>query len=124
MSDSVRPPRRQSTRLLCPWDSPGKNTGVGCYFLLQNICSINIICNIEKKKSVSHVPTLWDTVDCSLPDFSVHGIVQARILEWVAIPFSRGSFQTRDQTQVSCIAGKSNRLSHQGSPLFATYVLM
>ena len=74
----------------------------------------------KKNQSLSHVPTLWDTVDCSLPDFSVHEIVQARILEWVAIPFSRGSFRTRDQTQVSCTAGKSNRLSHQGSPLFAT----
>ena len=49
-------------------------------------------------------PTLYDPMDCSLPGSSVHGILQARIVEWVAIPFSRGSFQTRDQTQVSYIA--------------------
>ena len=51
-------------------------------------------------------PTLCDTMDCSLPGFSVHGISQARILEWVAISFSRGSSQPRDRTQVSCIAGR------------------
>jgi len=44
-------------------------------------------------------------MDCSPPGFSVHGILQARIPEWVVIPFSRGSSQPRDQTQVSCIAG-------------------
>ena len=51
-------------------------------------------------------PTLCDPMDCSLPSSSVHGILQARILEWVAIPFSRGSSQARDQTWVSCIAGR------------------
>ena len=49
--------------------------------------------------------TLCNPVDYSLPGSSIHGILQARILEWVAIPFSRGSSQPRDQTQVSCIAG-------------------
>ena len=76
MSDSVRPHRRQPTRLLCPWDSPGKNTGVGCHFLLQCM----------KVKSVSEVAqsclTLSDPMDCSLPGSSVHGIFQARVLEW------------------------------------------
>ena len=48
---------------------------------------------------------LCDLMDCSLPDSSVHRILQARILEWVPFPFSRGSSQPRDQTQVSCIAG-------------------
>ena len=48
--------------------------------------------------------TLCDSIDCSLPGFSVHGILQARILEWVASPSSRGSSQPRDRTQVSCIA--------------------
>ena len=63
-------------------------------------------------------PTLCDPTDCSPPGFSVHGIFQARILEWVAVFFSRGSSQPRDRTQVSCIAGKHfNALSHQGSPL-------
>ena len=81
MSDSVRPQRRQPTRLLYPWDSPGKNTGVGCHFLLQCM----------KVKSESQVaqscPTLSDPMDCSLPGFSIHGIFQARVLEWGAIAF-------------------------------------
>ena len=51
-------------------------------------------------------PTLCDPMDCSPPSSSIHGILQARILEWVAISFSRGSFQPRDQTQVSHIAGR------------------
>ena len=82
MSDSVRPQRRQPTRLPCPWDSPSKNAGVGCHFLLQCM----------KVKSESEVtqscPTLLNPMDCSLPDSSVHGIFQARVLEWGAIAFS------------------------------------
>ena len=82
MSDSVWPHRWQPTRLHCPWDSPGKNTGVGCHFLLQ--CT--------KVKSESEVTqsclTLHDPMDCSLPGSSVHGIFQARVLEWGAIAFS------------------------------------
>ena len=79
MSDSVWPHRRQPTRLCHPWDSPGKNAGVGCHFLLQCM----------KVKSESEVaqscPTLSDPVDCSLPGSSVHGIFQAKVLEWGAI---------------------------------------
>ena len=82
MSDSVRPHRRQPTRFPHPWDSPGKNTGVGCHFLLQHM----------KMKSESEIaqscPTLSNLVDCSLPASSVHGIFQARVLEWSAIAFS------------------------------------
>src|SRR5574337_277854 len=82
MSDSVRPHGLQPTRLPHPWDSRGKNTGVGCHFLLQYM----------KVKGESEVaqscPTLCDPVDCSLPGFSVHGILQARTLEWVFISFS------------------------------------
>ena len=82
MSDSVRPHRQQPTRLPCPWDSPGKNTGVGCHFLFQ----------CRKVKSESKVTqscsTLSDPMDCSLPGSSVHGIFQARVLEWVAIDHS------------------------------------
>ena len=82
VSDSVRPHRRQPTRLPHPWDSPGKNTGVGCQFLLPCM----------KVKSESEVaqscPTLSDPTHCSLPGSSVHGIFQARVLEWVAIAFS------------------------------------
>ena len=100
MSDSVRPHRWQPTRLPCPWDSPGKNTGVGCHFLLQCM----------KVRSESEVaqscPTLRDPMDCSPPGSSVHGILQARILEPVAIFFSRGSSQPWDRTQFSHIAGR------------------
>ena len=82
MSDSVRPHRRQPTRLCCPWDSPGKNTGVGCHFLLQ--CT-----KVESESEVTEsCPTLSDPVDCSLPGCSIHGIFQARVLEWGAIAFS------------------------------------
>ena len=79
LSDSVRPHRWKSTRLPRPWDSPGKNTGVGCHFLLQCM----------KGKSESEVTqsclTLQDPMVCSLPGSSVHGIFQARVLEWGAI---------------------------------------
>ena len=62
-------------------------------------------------------PTLCDHMDCSLPGSSVHGIFQARILEWAAISFSRGSSQPRDRTWVSHIVGRCfYLLSHQGSP--------
>ena len=82
MSDSVRPHRWQPIGLARPWDSPGKNTGVGCHFLLQCM----------KVKSESEVAqlclTLSDPVDRSLPGSSVHGIFQARVLEWGAIAYS------------------------------------
>ena len=65
-----------------PWDSPGKNTGVGCHFLLQ---CMNVKSESEVAQSCS---TLSDLMDCSLPGFSVHGIFQARVLEWGAIAFS------------------------------------
>ena len=82
MSDSVQPYRQQPTRLPRPWDSSGKNTGVGCHFLLQCV----------KVKSESEVaqscPTLGNPMDCSIPGSSIHGIFQARVLEWVSIAFS------------------------------------
>ena len=82
MSDSVRPHRRQPTRLPRPWDSPGKNTGVGCHFLLQCM-------KVRSEREVAQsCPTLCDPMDCSLPGSSVHGIFQARVLEWGAIAFS------------------------------------
>ena len=58
---------------------------------------------------------LCNPVDGSLPSYSVHGILQARILEWVAIPFSRGSFPPRDQTQASCLAQVLYHWSHQAA---------
>ena len=79
----VQPHRRQPTRLPGPWDSPGKNTGVGCYFLLQCV----------KVKSESEVAqsrlTRSDRMDCSLTGSSDHGIFQARVLKWGAIAFSQ-----------------------------------
>ena len=59
---------------------------------------------------------LCNPMDCSQPCFSVHGILQARILEWVAIPFSRGSSQTRDQTRASLIAGRFFIVQATGKP--------
>ena len=170
MSNSVRPHRWQPTRLPRPWDSPGKNTGVGCYFLLQCMkvksesevaqscltlrdpmdcsppgsslrpwgfpgrntgvgcyCLLRIIiilifkssrpcihrlrpwsCNlIESESEVAQsCPTFCEPTDCSLPGSSVHGIFQARMLEWVAISFSRRSSRPRDWTWVSCIVGR------------------
>ena len=95
MSDSVRPHRRQPTRLPHPWDSPGKNTGVGCHFLLQ----------CRKVKSGSEVaqscPTRSNPMDCSPPGSSVHGIFQARVLEWVAIAFSN-DYTTKHNLQNQC----------------------
>ena len=80
VSDSVRPHRRQPTRLPRPWDSPGKNTGVGCHFLLQCV----------KVKSESEVAqsclTLRDPMDCSLPGSSIHGIFQSEVLECPIFP--------------------------------------
>ena len=77
VSNSVRPHRWQPTRLLCPWDSPSKNTGVGCHFLLQCVKSENEV--------AQSCLTFSDPMNCSLPSSSIHGIFQTRVLEWVAI---------------------------------------
>ena len=82
MSNSVRPHRWQPTRLPRPWDSPGKNTGVGCHCLLQCM-------KVKSESEVAQLcPTLQDPMDCSPPGSSIHGIFQARVLEWGAIAFS------------------------------------
>ena len=78
MSNSVQPHRLQPTRLPRPWDSPGKNTGVGCHFVLQCIKVKN-----ESEVAQSYA-VLSNPMDCSLPGSSVHGIFQARVLEWGA----------------------------------------
>ena len=141
----MRPYRRQPIRLPRPWDSPGKNTGMGCHFLLQCM-------KVKSESEVAQLcPTLCNFMDCSLPgssvhgifqarvlewgaiafsslaahkcydqgkvtqscptlwdpmDYTVHGILQVRTLEWVVVPFSRGPFNPRDWTQVSCIVGR------------------
>ena len=82
VSDSVQPHRWKPTRLPRPWDSPGKNTGVGCHFLLQCM-------KVKSEREVTQsCLTLSNPMDCSLPGSSVHGIFQARVLEWGAIAFS------------------------------------
>ena len=117
MSDSVRPHRQKPTRLPRPWDSPGKNTGVGCHFLLQCM----------KVKSESEVaqscPTLSNSMDCSLPGSSIHRIFQAGVLEWGAIAIARGGepppslpeskrlFYTSVSLLLSCIQGCRYHLS-------------
>ena len=97
VSNSVRPQRRQPTRLPRPWDSPGKNTGVGCHCLLQGM----------KVKSQSEVAqsclTLSDPMDCSPPGSSVHGIFQARVLEWGAIAYSVLQYSTI-QYYTNCVS--------------------
>ena len=112
MSDSVRPHRRQPTRLPRPCDSPGKNAGVGCHFLLQCM----------KVKSESEVAqsslTLSDPMDCSLPGSSVHGIFQARVMEWVAIVFSNkalGNFKNY-QYPSCCLDLLNQKLRFPGRP--------
>ena len=118
MTDSVRPHRQQPTRLPCPWDSPGKNTGVGCHCLLQCM----------KVKSGSEVaqscPTLCDPMDCRLPGPSVHGIFQARVLEWGAIAFSDSkepACQCRRHGDASLILGsrKSPGGGHGNPPQYS-----
>ena len=111
MSDSVRPHRRQPTRLPRPWDSPGKNTGVGCHFLLQCM----------KVKSESEVaqscPTLRDPMDCSLPGSSVHGIFQARVLEWGAIAFSDHLLRPCKKSHADSVPNQS---SQEGTHLYTS----
>ena len=110
MSNSVQPHRRHPIRLHRPWDSPGKNTGVGCHFLLQ--------CMKVKSESevVQSCPTLCDPTDCSLPDSSVHGIFQARVMEWFAIAFSKKDYSVQSLSRVQlfatpCIAARQASLS-------------
>ena len=104
-----------------PWDSPGKNTGVGCHFLLQCM----------KVKSESEVaqscPTLLDPMDCSLPGSSIHGILQARVLEWGAIAFSVYTYypphnQSQYSLDLSGSCPEGNRDEPQESGLLCVFV--
>ena len=75
-------PETEAHQAPYPWDSPGKNTGVGCHFLLQWM-------KVKSEREVAQsCPTLSDPMDYSLPGSSIHGIFQARVLEWGAIAFS------------------------------------
>ena len=82
MSNSLRPHGLQPTRLLRPWDFPGKSTGVGCHCLLQ------IKAAAAAAKSLQSCPTLCDPIDGSPSGSPIPGILKARTLEWVAISFS------------------------------------
>ena len=97
MSNSVRPHRQQPTRLHHPWDSPDRNTGVGCHFLLQCM-------KVKSESEVAQLcPTLSNPMDCSLLGFSIHGIFQVRVLEWVAIAFSVIVNEATDKELISNI---------------------
>ena len=91
MSDSVWPQRQQPTMLHCPWGSPDKNTGVACHFLLQcmKVKSESEVAQVVYLKVTESCLTPSNPMDCSLPGSSVHGIFQARVLEWGAIAFPR-----------------------------------
>ena len=134
LSDFLRLYGLYHTKLLCPWESPDKNTGVGCRALLQGIFltqgwnpHLCLLCSLHwQMGSLSLAPPrkppkmliaqcAWfltvvsdslQSMDYRAPGSSVHGILQARILEWVAIPFSMVSNRPRDQTWVSSIAGR------------------
>ena len=99
----------QPTRLLRPWDFPGKSTGVGCHFLLQCM-------QVKSETEVAQSrPTLCDPMDCSLPGSSVHGIFQARALECGAIAFSEnniGYFPHKQGSNISILHKKTTE-SHE-----------
>ena len=107
MSDSVRPHRRQPTRLPCPRDALGKNTGVGCHFLFQSM----------KVKSESEVaqscPTLLDPMDCSPSGSSIHGIFQARVLEWGSIARQSGFDSAVELSECFSFLNSLNQLSKE-----------
>ena len=110
MSDSVRPHRRQPTRLPHPWDSPSKNTGVGCHCLLQCM-------KVNSESEVSQLcPTLSDPIDCSLPGSSAHGIFQARVLEWDAIAFSKSYLSVQFSRSVVSDSLRPHELQHARTP--------
>ena len=101
---TVRPHRRQPTRLPRPWGSPGKNTGVGCHVLLQCM-------KVKNESEVAQsCPTLRHPMDCSLPGSSVHGIFQARVLEWVPLP-SPISW-TEEPNRLQSMSSQKSRLSN------------
>ena len=106
------PCRRQPTRLPWTWDSSGKNTGVGCHFLLQ---CMRVKCESEVAQSC---PTLSDPMDCSLPGSPIHGIFQARVLEWGAIAFS----DEKTWRNLNCILLSGRNQSEKASYCESNYV--
>ena len=108
----VRPHRWQPTRLPRPWDSPGKNTGVACHFLLQCM-------KVKSESEVSQsCPTLSDPMDCSLPGSSIHGIFQARVLEWGAITFWKSCDNEISTVMPTSCIGHRQSLCHLSDMIF------
>ena len=130
MPNSLPPLGLQPTRLLCPWDFPGKDTGVGCHFLPQGIFPTQgsnsgllqcrqilywlsykgspwlLIVKGNESEVAQLCLTLCDPMDCHLPASSIHRIFLAIVLKWIAISFSSRSSQSRDGTQVSRIVDR------------------
>ena len=100
----MRPHRQQPTRLPSPWDSPGKNTGVGCHFLLQ---CMKVISESEVAQSC---PTLRDPMDCSLTGSSIHRIFWTTVLEWGAIAFSHAQGYTLQIAALETLHCRGKRL--------------
>ena len=101
MSDSVRPHRLQPTGLPRRWDSLGKNTRVGCHFLLQCL-------KVKNESEVAQsCPTLSEPVDCSPPGASVRGIFQARVLKWGAVDFSGLVVMSYEHAKHRCVCATS-----------------
>ena len=137
MSISLWPHGLWPARLLCPWNFSGKNAAVGYHSLLQRIfpaqgsnpglqhyrwilyCLNHAIKKIYGGGLVAKsCRTLCNPMDCSLPGSSVHGIFQTRILEWVAISFSRGSSPPRDNLGLLHCRWILYQLSYQGCSIF------
>ena len=139
----MQPHRRQPTRLPHPWDSLGKNTGVGCHFLLQCMrvknesevaqscptlndpmdCSLpgSSIHGISQArvlecKLLQSCPTLGNPMDCSLPGSSIHGIFQARVLEWGAIAFSESYLSVQFSRSVMSDSLQPHESQHARPP--------
>ena len=104
----MRPHRRQPTRPPSPWDSPGKNTGVGCHFLIQCM-------KVKSESEATQLcPTVSDPMDCSLPGSSVHGIFQVRVLEWGAITSLPNTWLNSPlKSQLILFSKKQSRDCHQ-----------
>ena len=97
----------QPARLLCSWDFPGKNTGEDCYFLLH-VIQVKV--------------TQWCLTSRDSTDYKVHGILQARILEWVIIPFSRGSSQSRSKPSSPTLQTDFLPAEPTGKPPFSMHI--
>ena len=107
----MRPQRRQPTRLLRPWDSPGKNTGVGCHFLLQCM-------KVKRESEVTEsCPTLSDPMDCSVPGSSVHGFSRQEYWSGMPLPSPKDTVQFSSVAQLCPTLCDSVNRSTPGLPV-------